>query len=332
MELSDVTVARRRAEAMLQRIALRFRTHATREGVPEAVEQMESAMVTFAPRVEVGQIVFNDLPAEDQDFVEYWWGILFRRLCAEGEVPSVGATESGEEHPRGGDTSSHRRKGGARDELLDDEELNLAADELDLMRRMDEQESNKKRRMAEVEYQRYQDSQEKDTQQEADTWLREKEAAQHQAWEDWQVNEALTESCKAVVPDRFRLRLRGEISAGTGSSSSQQSMEWLLQPGDTLCLNLQVDRQCPQSHDAGVQSESRCVRNASTQKYDSGGVRPTSVSLSTNRAVNADDEEGEGLLTGSAGSSRGDVLLPSKGWRDLTAGSASVVIEDSQLP
>ena len=329
MELSDVTVARRRAEAMLQRIALRFKTHTSRDDVPEAVEQMESAMVTFAPRVEVGQIIFSDLPAEDQDFVEYWWGILFRRLKVDDAALHASVAGSGEERVQERDTGDHKRKTHAHRETLDEDELDLATEELDLMRRMDEQETRKKHRVAEDEYQRFQDSQEKDVQQEADTWLREKEAARYQAWEDWQMNEALTESRRAVLPGRFRLRLQGTLSSSASSSSGRQSMEWELLPRETLCLQLQVDRQCPDSREVGVQSEARGMTNVSTQKYEPGETRPASASMPTERAVTADDAEGQGVEEGSTGMS---ALQPAKGWGVLTASHADVVIEDSQLP
>ena len=76
MELSEGGMATRRASALLRTIRLQYGLR-SREDIPDMLTLLESAMVTFLPESgDVEDVDFNDLPAQDQDFVEYWWGML----------------------------------------------------------------------------------------------------------------------------------------------------------------------------------------------------------------------------------------------------------------
>ena len=81
LELGDSATAQARARAMLQRTRLRFGINVqSRETQPQLVLLLESALLTFLPDgADVGSHdEYATLDAQDQDFVEYWWGLLYR--------------------------------------------------------------------------------------------------------------------------------------------------------------------------------------------------------------------------------------------------------------
>ena len=119
------------------------------------VSLLESKMGTFLPEEGFDEGTnYLDIPSQDLDFVDYWWGLLFRQL--QGSNRSTPAASKG---PATRPTQT---------DTLDEEDLNLAADELDLMRELERPEKSLRppEEMADKEFKAYQDK-----------WLRERDAA-----------------------------------------------------------------------------------------------------------------------------------------------------------
>ena len=102
LELGDPLTARARARAMLQRTRMRFGIDLqSRDSQPQLVLLLESALLTFLPEhSEVGpHDEYEALEAQDKDFVEYWWGLLYRQLSAtsssigSGSVPTPSGSQ-----------------------------------------------------------------------------------------------------------------------------------------------------------------------------------------------------------------------------------------------
>ena len=91
LELGEPSVARARARAMLQRTRMRFGIDLqSRNSQPQLVLLLESALLTFLPEhSEVGpHDEYAALEAQDKDFVEYWWGLLYRQLATTSPSPA----------------------------------------------------------------------------------------------------------------------------------------------------------------------------------------------------------------------------------------------------
>ena len=85
LELGEPSAARARARAMLQRTRMRFGIDLqSRDSQPQLVLLLESALLTFlSEHSDVGpHDEYAALEAQDKDFVEYWWGLLYRQLAA----------------------------------------------------------------------------------------------------------------------------------------------------------------------------------------------------------------------------------------------------------
>ena len=219
LELSEGAVARRRAGSLLQRIRLQFGDRGEdRQGMPEIVGLLESAMITFLHEEGPGEDAgYLDIPFQDQDFVDYWWGLLFRQLQGNA-MPTSTASKGAATRPTQTDT-------------LDEEGLNLAADELDLMRELERQEQSMRppEARADKEFKVYQDSQESDTHARAEEWLREREAAAYRDWQTWEMERELRAPRQRARPGQVRLHIQGGVvwpSTSWASTATSASGNW----------------------------------------------------------------------------------------------------------
>ena len=340
MELSEAGLAKRRAGALLRRIRMQYGLR-SRDEMPDTVILLESAMVTFLPDSgEGGDVDFHDLPAQDQDFVEYWWSMLFRQLqgaSADQSRPS----SSVEARPTQRDT-------------IDEEDLNLAADELQLMRQLEQQELAQRRRPEEVareEFREFEESQDSEAQARADDWLRQREASEYRNWEQWEVAQELKPP-RRVGRGQVRVRVQGGVTwpstswastAATGSGPTQ-TMEWTMEHGQCLQMRVCIEPGRANTSDVGIQPDDD-GRTAKTPEGEEGmndteNERPVPPAdekkgKMKGEAETADSEaravEGLRVAKRRAESTAGEPSKLSKGWK-MPAGMVEITLDDSQPP
>ena len=126
LELVPAVRAQQRAVALLERLLFQFGpTGGSRDKWPEGLTILESALVTFLPEGIMGDsnmMSYATLDPQEQDFVDYWWGLLMRQLRKLIDGPDWPKREVAV-----APTRTH----------VDGEDLALSEEELDLIRRME---------------------------------------------------------------------------------------------------------------------------------------------------------------------------------------------------
>ena len=319
LELAPATVSQNRTRALLQRTRLRFGLNlGGRDDQPQEVLLLESALVTFLPEDDTeDDDVFSKLPAQDQDFVEFWWGLLWRKMRSHDASAGVAKPEPWAGHV-----------------AIDQGDYELAEEELRLMKELERQE--RRRNMVEdatdKDIQAYQDSQECDARaQEAQRERASQQASQYRDWEGWEVQQAMQP--EMGVPGHTRLQLQGMVNEGT-----KQTMSWQLCEGDVLNMRVVVQQSRACTQDQGTQSQRKYIFDGAVQTEDgedrSGskkrrGCEPREVYQADegSKGRGRADEQG---LTSEGRDVEG--LTATASWGTALQGSKVVTIEDSQLP
>ena len=220
LELVPAVRAQKRAVALLERLLFQFGpTGGSRDKWPEGLTILESALVTFLPEGAMGDsnmMSYATLDPQEQDFVDYWWGLLMRQLRKFIDGPDWPKREV-EVAP----TRTH----------VDEEDLALSEEELDLIRRMEEEDKAGTAERAGNEYQRLLDSQEEDSIRASQASLQ-ADAARYRDWEQWLVAEEMR-SPERQRPGNVTLELQGRVDEGPW-----QTMSWTMQAGQSVSLRL----------------------------------------------------------------------------------------------
>ena len=221
----------------------------------------------------------------------------------------------------------------------------LTAEEVAMIKQMEEDERRSRDDIAAIEFQRFQDGQDSEVRHRGEAYEQEKEAKKYRDWEDWEVQDAMN---NPVAPrPGVRVRLTGRVDNGTS-----QSMEWTVASGQTVHLALCIgpgNATCTTEVAQLPEGSADCFPSmAGTCGDDSRDSTLPDVNL--RKRGRADDATAEDAPTDNETSAvtveeRDDTGLlhddevlkgregtGSKGWRQVTAGSATVVLEDSQLP
>ena len=153
LELSPMLIARRRAEAIMERTHLVYGVGVIRsEKVPLNVVLLESALASYLSTTDArsSSSVYEHLNHQDKDFVDYWWHLIMRFLCHSEIVQGLPQTRQSMARPTPAETH------------VDKEDYEMAEEEKKLMKEMEEEDRREAGRMAAEEYAVLQDSQEKE--------------------------------------------------------------------------------------------------------------------------------------------------------------------------
>ena len=236
LELGSWTTSRARALALLQRVRLRFGVFTeSRSTLPQLVQLFESALVTFLPD---GDMTDNDayqkLGPQDQDFVDYWWGLVHRQVQKESHPePSAGGLKR----------KAH--------DYIDEEDLELAAEEMQLMKELDQLGHPNHDSVVAKEFQRFDDSQE----QEVQVVQSQRSAARFRDWELWTFEEELRRPADRVRAGHVRVQLQGEVRG-----EHRQTTSWTMTSSSELILRLRVEERSNDQCSVGVQAYDPPVR------------------------------------------------------------------------
>ena len=269
--------ARTRATALLGRLYRVFHiTPGNRPPVATEVEVVESALLTFIG--EGPAFAGEDAMGDDAEFVAYWWSQLVVSLQEARSGRSVDA--SSRSSTTGSAGSTCRTMPGDRGTFIDEDDLDLQEDERRLADIMERVWSTRSPTRADVHH--VLDSREVLDQacqlaeapecEDADRHQKAlRAAAALQRDENDTMARAMTTSVHWQMPhDEVRVTLQGFVTNITGAaSSSGQTMQWHLRPGEGLQLRLGVEqrRLPPQGSDDDQQGQGK----ATTVKADTKG-------------------------------------------------------------
>ena len=292
-------------------------------------------MVTFlAAEDDARDFAYASLPPRDQDFIDYWWGLLFRQLREES-AQGIGMSTAFVHRPTQADT-------------VDEEDFQLAAEEFDLIKELERQEGDKLAPMTTVEkeFQNYQDCQELDTQARVDEWLREREASQYRDGDRWEFELEMKRPPPRTRTNQIRVRVQGGIAwpstswslTSASRSGSSQSMEWTMEPGEGLQLRVHVEPGKPNTTDRGVPNAT--IDETIHVTTEGGRTARKSPETSTEPAGMMNAE-----LEGSEGSSQGRGVrrpaidesddkrrISAKLWDKVLPGTTEINLDDYQHP
>ena len=208
-------------------------------GMAANVDLMVSALVTFLPEGEADDSTrdtYERLGLQDRDFVDLWWGVLDRQM-RETTTTSSAASSSG---------AAMATNEIAPPTQLTEEEMDLIrqyeAEDRAARMRMEKEDMEK---LAQEEFQHLVDSQEAESLQRDEERQRLQDAANFRDWEAWEVTNAMTPD--SVPAGRLRLRLRGQVGRGP-----PQTMQWDLQAGETICLEVGFDASAVNTSDGSA--------------------------------------------------------------------------------
>ena len=233
LEISSAGVAIRRARALMERLRLRMGPGSlTRQVQPLAIDTLESALVTFLPHawdeeLSSGVYFYAELGASDQDFVDYWWNVVTRRL--HGVLEAAGAGP-----PGSGATSSSSPW--VPPNKPDSQEI--TEEEMQLIAEMEAKAKRDSERTAQEEYAQMVESQEAEDEHRLRQHDRERRAKSYRDWEEWEFQSALEgeQARHRVAPSAVEVVIRGGV---TGSTTTQ-SMMFIVAADQTVCLNFHM--------------------------------------------------------------------------------------------
>ena len=197
--------------------------------------------MTFTDGTEIDYLA--ELVGQDKEFVEYWWRVISRHLPRPaGMLTDVANTWTAYLEPKKLTPPAHAKfTKPLRSTQLDFDDIDGSQDEVQLARRLDEQDKESHVPTETPEEER------STTALTTVDQLRhlQAEASRYQRWEDMVVESALRPKRARVSSATIRVTMQGGvIEPGLSSTTQRQTTEWCVRPGDNVQLTLSMRAEC----------------------------------------------------------------------------------------